>query len=88
MDWRAPQARAVSHPSAAAVAPAPAADRALPRVPPPPAQPDAPAQPDVRAPRDKAAPLALDPSTIDRLADNVMQRIDRRIRIERERRGL
>jgi hypothetical protein len=33
-------------------------------------------------------PPALDRAAIDRLADDVMQRIERRIRIERERRGL
>ena len=87
MDWRAPQARAVSHSPAAAIA-APPADRAVPRVPATAMQPEAPVPPKVNAARDKAAPLTLDPSTIDRLADNVMQRIDRRVRIERERRGL
>ena len=39
--------------------------------------------------RDGTAPvLTMDRSTLDRLADNVMQRIERRVRIERERRGL
>jgi len=88
MDWRAPQPRAVSHVPAAAIVAAPASDRGFARVQPTPVPPDAPAEPKVSAPRDKAGPLALDPSTIDRLADNVMQRIDRRFRIERERRGL
>ena len=87
MDWRAPQAKAVSHPPPPAIA-AVAADRALPRAQTTAIQPDAQAQPTVSTARDHAAPLALDPSAIDRLADNVMQRIDRRIRIERERRGL
>jgi hypothetical protein len=32
--------------------------------------------------------VALGAAAIDRLADDVMQRIERRIRIERERRGL
>jgi hypothetical protein len=42
------------------------------------------------APRpDRTSPvLTMDRSTLDRLADNVMQRIERRVRIERERRGL
>jgi hypothetical protein len=39
------------------------------------------------APAKPQSPL-LDSSTIDRLADNVMYRLDRRLRIERERRGL
>ena len=86
MDWRAPQAKAVSYSPAVAIAAAPA-DRAVPRVPAPAMQPEAPVPPKVNA-RDKAAPLTLDSSTIDRLADSVMQRIDRRVRIERERRGL
>jgi hypothetical protein len=30
----------------------------------------------------------LDPAAIDRLADDVIRRVERRIRIERERRGL
>jgi hypothetical protein len=39
--------------------------------------------------RDHTAPaLTMDRSTLERLADNVMQRIERRVRIERERRGL
>jgi hypothetical protein len=38
--------------------------------------------------RDTSSAPALDGPAIDRLADNVMQRIERRIRIERERRGL
>jgi hypothetical protein len=32
--------------------------------------------------------LALDGPIIDRLAEDVMQRIERRLRIERERRGI
>jgi hypothetical protein len=32
--------------------------------------------------------MKLDGPAIDRLAEDVMQRIDRRLRIERERRGL
>lgn len=39
-------------------------------------------------PRETAGALPLDASVIDRLAETVMQRIDRRIRIERERRGV
>lgn len=34
------------------------------------------------------ASLAVDPATVDRLADTVIRRIERRVRIERERRGL
>jgi hypothetical protein len=34
------------------------------------------------------ASVAVDPATVDRLADTVIQRIERRVRIERERRGL
>ena len=46
--------------------------------------------PAIHAPRREAAQpvLAMDRSTLDRLTDNVMQRIERRVRIERERRGL
>ena len=87
MDWRAPQGRAVP-PAAAAIAAAAAADRAFVRMPPSSTQPEASAERKASAPRERAVPLALDPATIDRLADNVMQRIDRRIRVERERRGL
>jgi hypothetical protein len=36
----------------------------------------------------RQAPPQLDPSTIDRLTDTVLHRLDRRMRIERERRGL
>jgi hypothetical protein len=32
--------------------------------------------------------FSLDGTAIDRLADDVMQRIERRLRIERERRGM
>lgn len=39
-------------------------------------------------PRETAGALSLDATVIDRLAETVMQRIDRRIRIERERRGV
>lgn len=35
-----------------------------------------------------AGKLSLDAATVDRLAEDVMQRIDRRLRIERERRGM
>jgi hypothetical protein len=35
-----------------------------------------------------SASTALDPALLDRLAEDVMQRLDRRLRIERERRGL
>jgi hypothetical protein len=39
--------------------------------------------------RAEAAPVAtLDPSVMDRLADDVIRRVEQRIRIERERRGL
>jgi hypothetical protein len=38
--------------------------------------------------RESAVPLRLDAATVDRLADDVIHRIERRIRIERERRGL
>jgi hypothetical protein len=34
------------------------------------------------------ARAGLDPAMIDRLADDVMRRMERRIRIERERRGI
>jgi len=34
-----------------------------------------------------SAPLKLDSGALDRLADDVMYRIERRVRIERERRG-
>jgi hypothetical protein len=37
---------------------------------------------------DAAPTLAFDGPALDRLAEDVMSRIDRRIRIERERRGL
>jgi hypothetical protein len=37
----------------------------------------------------EAAPVAtLDPSVLDRLTDDVIRRVEQRIRIERERRGL
>jgi hypothetical protein len=43
-------------------------------------------------PMPKAAPLTstadLSPALIDQLADDVMRRMDRRMRIERERRGM
>jgi hypothetical protein len=32
--------------------------------------------------------MALDPKLIDRLADDVVRRVEKRVRIERERRGL
>jgi hypothetical protein len=38
--------------------------------------------------RDNTAASLLDASVVDRLADTVIQRIERRVRIERERRGL
>jgi hypothetical protein len=38
--------------------------------------------------RDNTASALLDASVVDRLADTVIQRIERRVRIERERRGL
>jgi hypothetical protein len=48
-----------------------------------------PARPTHLPRRDSAPPLlTMDRSTLDRLADTVMQRIERRVRIERERRGL
>lgn len=87
MEWRtaaakqadAPRARAAARPSiveAAAPMPQPAVS---------PAPATAPA---ASRPRETAGALPLDASVIDRLAETVMQRIDRRIRIERERRGV
>jgi len=35
-----------------------------------------------------ARPLALDSATVDRLAEDVIRRVERHIRIERERRGV
>jgi hypothetical protein len=35
-----------------------------------------------------ARPVALDPAVVDRIADDVIRRVERRARIERERRGL
>lgn len=42
-----------------------------------------------RAERVPAAPVtSLDPGLVDRLTDDVIRRVERRLRIERERRGL
>jgi hypothetical protein len=41
-----------------------------------------------RRERDALRALALDPAVADRLADDVIRRVERRIRIERERRGI
>jgi hypothetical protein len=50
----------------------------------------APAASQLRVPtaREAAPALTFDGPALDRLAEDVMQRIDRRMRIERERRGL
>lgn len=43
---------------------------------------------DVPAVRTALRSQPLDPAYVDRLADDVIRRIDHRLRIERERRGL
>jgi hypothetical protein len=88
LEWR----KASPSPSAdSALAPAPARSTA----PPVPGHTPAEAARSTPAPitasprREHPLPaLTMDRSTLDRLADNVMQRIERRVRIERERRGL
>jgi hypothetical protein len=37
---------------------------------------------------DRAAPRMLEPAVAERLVEDVIRRVDRRMRIERERRGL
>jgi hypothetical protein len=46
-----------------------------------------PAAPPVRAAASQTV-MKLDPALVDRLADDVIRRVERRVRIERERRGL
>jgi hypothetical protein len=38
--------------------------------------------------KDDVRSMLLDPALVDRLADDVIRRVERRIRIERERRGI
>lgn len=42
----------------------------------------------VAAPRASALAESIDPAFVDRIAEHVMQRVEKRVRIERERRGL
>jgi hypothetical protein len=69
----------------AMVAP-PSFQRALAR---PPSSPEsAPPAPPFSGPRATSPATQLDPALLDRLTDDVIRRVERRVRIERERRGL
>lgn len=47
-----------------------------------------PMRPSAPRARDEVQSMLLDPALVDRLADDVIRRVERRIRIERERRGI
>jgi len=84
MDWRQPQAAAIER-AALNTGTAAAADVRV--APAPPSSAPAATVPPTSASRENAAPV-FDAAALDRLVDTVMQRIERRVRIERERRGL
>jgi hypothetical protein len=89
LEWRAVQPRPVTQQPSTVKRPAAAAEQPVaPRLQAAAVPAEGAQEPRTGVPRERSSAVALDASTIDRLADNVMQRIDRRIRIERERRGL
>jgi hypothetical protein len=54
----------------------------------PPARPTPEPTVEIKLPPEAQTTQRLDPALVDRVADDVIRRIDRRLRIERERRGL